>query len=54
MTIKGRIFTLISIPLAGLALIAGGNAYMLRQVSGVVDQTVNQNLLPIVPTKFHG
>jgi hypothetical protein len=27
MTIKGRIFTLISIPLAGLALIAGKRLY---------------------------
>jgi len=48
MKLKGKILTLVSIPLAGLAIIAGGNAFMLRHVAGVVDETVAQNLLPII------
>ena len=48
MKLKGKILTLVSIPLAGLAIIAGGNAFMLRHVAGVVDETVAKNLLPII------
>ncbi|MGH2272882.1 hypothetical protein ACQ9LF_13880, partial [Anaerohalosphaeraceae bacterium U12dextr] len=48
MTIKGRIFALVSIPLAGLALIAGGNGYMMRHISHVVNSTTTETLMPIV------
>jgi methyl-accepting chemotaxis protein len=48
MTIKGRILTLVAIPLAGLAIIAAGNGVMLRHVSAGVNHTVGQNLLPII------
>jgi len=48
MKLKGRILTLVSIPLAGLAVIAAGNGFMLRHVAGVVNTTVDQNLLPII------
>jgi hypothetical protein len=48
MTIKGRIIALVSIPLAGLALIAGGNGYMMRHISHVVNSTTTETLMPIV------
>jgi hypothetical protein len=48
MTLKGRILTLVAIPLAGLAVIAAANGFMLRHVSGAVNHTVGQNLLPII------
>jgi len=48
LTLKGRILTLVAIPLAGLAVIAAANGFMLRHVSGVVKHAVGQNLLPII------
>ncbi|MEN6308347.1 MAG: methyl-accepting chemotaxis protein [Anaerohalosphaeraceae bacterium] len=48
MTIKGRIITLVSIPLIGLVLITGGNGYMMRHISHVVNSTTTATLMPIV------
>ncbi len=48
MTIKKQILTLVTIPLVGLVIITAGNGFMLRHISGVVEQTVGQNLLPVI------
>ena len=48
MTIKGKVMAVVSIPLAGLLAIAVANAWVLRDVSKRVNETVGQRLMPIV------
>lgn len=48
MTIKGKVLAMVSIPLAGLVVIAAGNAWVMRGVSKVVNATVGESLMPII------
>ena len=48
MTIKGKVLALVSIPLAGLVVIAAGNAWVMRTVSEVVQATIGRDLMPII------
>lgn len=38
----------VSIPLAGLVVIAAGNAWVMRTVSEVVQATIGRDLMPII------
>ncbi len=48
MTIKGKVLALVSIPLAGLIVIAAGNAWMMRGVSSLLNATVGESMMPII------